>query len=247
MFFTPSSAILLFSLPSSFYYVYFPSTTTSTLHRPCIDPTSTPHRNYIDPTSTLHSTFFSTLRRKYWNYIPPPPHFYNCFPTAATFPLFSFHHHRHISIVFPQPPHFYFFPSAPPPLPPHFYCFPSTTTATTATTFLLFSLHHQRHISIVFPSPPPPPLPPPHFYCFSLLLPLLLISSVFTPLLPPSPPPQFYCFPSKRPRRQKSGHHIWVWPLKPDFGLLGLFEEKKHGNEEEEEGKTIEMRSRREK
>ena len=65
---------------------------------------------------------------------PPPPHFH-CFPstTNTTFPLFSLHRRRHISIVFPLPP--------PPPPPPHFYCFSSTTT----TTFLLFSVHHHHH------------------------------------------------------------------------------------------------------
>ena len=55
---------------------------------------------------------------------PPPPHYY-CFPTTATFLLFSLFLHQHhchhqSSSVFP-------------PSPPHFYCFPYP--ATTITTF----------------------------------------------------------------------------------------------------------------
>ena len=55
---------------------------------------------------------------------PPQPHYY-CFPTTATFLLFSLFLHQHhchhqSSSVFP-------------PSPPHFYCFPYPTT--TITTF----------------------------------------------------------------------------------------------------------------
>ena len=125
------------------------------------------------------------------------------------FLLFSLHlhHHRHISIVFPPPP--------------HFYCFPSTTATTT--TFLLFSLYHRyhHHISIVFPPPPPPP-PPPHFPLFPsttttatfLLFSLQHhhhphISIVFSP--PPPPPPHFYCFLSTTKSLNNFLFLIWWW------------------------------------
>ena len=52
--FPSSSTILLFSFHLLVYSIYFPSTNTSTLYRPYIDPTLTPHRPYIDPTSTHH-------------------------------------------------------------------------------------------------------------------------------------------------------------------------------------------------
>ena len=61
--------------PPHLVYICFPSTNTSTLHRPHIDPSS-PHQPHIDSTSTLHR---------------PHIDFY-CFPssfTSSSFLMFS--------------------------------------------------------------------------------------------------------------------------------------------------------------
>ena len=110
------SSMLFIPLPHLhllIYSIYF------SIHK-YIDFLSTLHRPHIDPTLN----FFLTQLRESWNYTPPPPpHFYcfpppppppphlYCFPSTTTFLLFSLHHH--ISTVFPPPP----------PPPPHFYCF----------------------------------------------------------------------------------------------------------------------------
>ena len=85
-----------FPSSSSFYYIYFPSTTTSTPHRPYIDLTSTLHRPYIDPTLTLHRSHIDPTLNVFF--------FQHCFVNSETI-----YHHHHICIVYPPPP----------PPPPH--------------------------------------------------------------------------------------------------------------------------------
>ena len=115
-------SLIFYSLLHNFIifpqFYYLPSSSSSViLYIFPSTTTSTLHRSHIEPTLN----FF----------------FQHCFVNNETI-----YHHRHISIVFSPPPHFYCFPPPPSP-PPHFYCFP----------FLLL-------IFIVF-------LPPPHFYSFS--------------------------------------------------------------------------------
>ena len=114
-------SLIFYSLLHNFIifpqFYYLPSSSSSViLYIFPSTTTSTLHRSHIEPTLN----FF----------------FQHCFVNIETI-----YHHRHISIVFSPPPHFYCSP--PPSPPPHFYCFP----------FLLL-------IFIVF-------LPPPHFYSFS--------------------------------------------------------------------------------
>ena len=105
-FFILSTKILIFSLLLILLYMFsiqdhiYP-TSTLPLHRLHIDPTSILHRPQIDPTSTLYTKLFLTQLREKWNYMPPPPSHFYCFPsTSTTFLLFSFL--QLTSIVFPR-------------------------------------------------------------------------------------------------------------------------------------------------
>ena len=120
-------SLIFYSLLHNFIifpqFYYLPSSSSSViLYIFPSTTTSTLHRSHIEPTLN----FF----------------FQHCFVNNETI-----YHHRHISIVFSPPPHFYCFPPPPSP-PPHFYCHISIVSPSSSS-FLLFS--YRLLISILFP------------------------------------------------------------------------------------------------